>query len=465
VSASHRSREHVASRLVPLGFALAALAFASCGDDPGVAPASGGSGGGGYDGSSSQGSTASTSTTTSTGGGGDGGVAPVWAPLGVVNGCTLERIQNASEVSIGYFEPCPDVADCEQFVFHERWRLDDTPFTAHISVASARSTEHGPVVALTISSTYDGPAHHGVFLRDDGSLIDAYRLQALPSGECGGGITSIGPDRYGFVVEHYTSDISQQLGGVLAPLDGSEPPTLFDIEPTPNGVGPQIWFSMGDSRWLWLYATNRLDSVSTMDGGDYQTITHAYPYGPFYYVKRTSSTGPLFLIEVIELPQGQQGPAQWTIQITDGVSPPAPYLVAPDGSSYAAAGYAGTHVGFYRGHGYIDGSEFQNVEVWATPYDPDPQNLAPYKVDDYPAKFLHMETIWGDGLMATGYDGVDTWDQTVVWDLATTERWFFPMVDGRSIWRPVGIIAGKVWVAGRLPMTNHADRLVRYTVR
>ena len=77
------------------------------------------------------------------------------------------------------------------------------------------------------------------------------------------------------------------------------------------------------------------------------------------------------------------------IAASDGKQPDFPYLVPPDDSFYGTEVFAGSHVAWLRGVSpSSDGLTFDRMEVWASLYSPDPAELQPYKVGDFPGNHL-----------------------------------------------------------------------------
>ena len=109
---------------------------------------------------------------------------------------------------------------------------------------------------------------------------------------------------------------------------------------------------------------------------------------------------------------------------------------------------------------------YASLEIWATPYSDDPNQLAPYKVADVPGNSILTHLSYGYGLMASSFGASGSvFRETAVYNLATRDEHLFQMPAGYRVWRHMGITPKKTWVVGVAEAQGSwADLVVRYAV-
>ena len=447
-----------------LGSILVAAACEGAQDDEGSGAGTGtggrGAGGGGaWTSSTSAAGRGGTAPDAGQGGAAGAGAEPMWEALsGGIVSCTVERIVNPTEVRAFHLEPCAEQPNCEKAALSD-W-LGNLGTTSYFTTGEAHDTDVGVMLAFNV---YMAPDYVVVFARDDGWVVDAYRVhENPPEGHCMAGIPVMSASRYGFDVDQGNEFTMLRLGGVLSALDQSEPPTFYEVTPVPYGVGPQIWSSMGSQRLVWQFYAPRLLSVSSIDGSGLYTMAESSDNGPILEVNYPTGPGDVFYFEVVYLvpPSTVQG----VVAQSNGLEPASPYLTPPDGSYYGRPAFAHSHIGWMRGTGQTDANTFASVELWASPYSPNPADLVPAKIDDYPS--THMTWLHGGYgyLAAPSAADAPAYSETAVWRLSDGVKLIFPFPGGRKIDRIVGITPAHVWIVGKQQSGNFADMIVRFAL-
>jgi hypothetical protein len=152
------------------------------------------------------------------------------------------------------------------------------------------------------------------------------------------------------------------------------------------------------------------------------------------------------------------------ITTTDGTSPPSPYLAPTDGSFYDIGVGAGPYVAWFRGINRTNINVYGSVELWASPYDPDPTKLAPFKVDDY--AYPNMLPLLGAGGRVAAVADSGQLGSTVVWDVATRKRSVYTLPDNYQVSPPyLGLTSTHLWVQGASGPNVPPDMYVRFTLK
>ena len=130
--------------------------------------------------------------------------------------------------------------------------------------------------------------------------------------------------------------------------------------------------------------------------------------------------------------------------------------------------WANSHVAWLQGTGFQDYNEYDHVEVWASPYSPDPSQLAPFKLGNEPERpSIQGYIMGGHGLMAYGIirTGME-YRVTVIWDLESKTR--LERVLPSNIWsrQPLGVTRNHYWMIGTEANSgNDGDYLIRLQAR
>ena len=118
------------------------------------------------------------------------------------------------------------------------------------------------------------------------------------------------------------------------------------------------------------------------------------------------------------------------IVVTDGISPPSPYLDPPSDSWYGLPIFAHSHIAWMRGVNPTQINLFERVELWASPYTADPAQLKPQKVSDWPDKYFNINGWAGAfgtiAVVTTAADGTSLEDTIWNLDSMTTYKYAIP---------------------------------------
>ena len=436
----------------------------ACDGDGGAAGGAAGGGtatGGG--GQTTTTSSSSSTTTSATGGGGAGGTGgapdlgeePIWAALpDPIATCTVEQLQNPSAVRAFYWKSCGQ--GCREAVFRPGWPIEA------IAHGTTSESTHGVFVNLTLSIAAPEARWVAIIAREDGFVAQAFRTLAGTGSDCHVALPNTDGIQYGFLAESLAGQ--NHVGAGFGPLDGSVPTFVRDYVPAPTGIGPQIWSVFGPERWVWTYYPDKLLSVSSVDGSGPAVLAQYQTGGPIVQVDGPKWTGDQFLFEQVNVVGNT---VQGVIARSDGLSPSETYLAPSDDSYFGQPEYAHSRLGWFRGYGQLDVNQFTSVEIWASPYSPDPASLTPYKVADWPRQFMPVDTVGGHGwLVTSGLEVGRIW----AIDLETSE-WLTlllpgapadPMGNGMGLYRLMGRTVGEVWALGRpYPVVSGTSLMAR----
>jgi hypothetical protein len=109
------------------------------------------------------------------------------------------------------------------------------------------------------------------------------------------------------------------------------------------------------------------------------------------------------------------------------------------------------------------------VEVWASPYSPNPAELKPEKVDDWPGTYMSASGhTGGHGKYAVAYIAHENpySIQQIVWDLTSKTQKTFQLPSDVIVKWPMGITQKYVWGVGGPNMSEAGDTswLMRFKV-
>lgn len=388
----------------------------------------------------------------------DGALAvPTWSLLpGDAAGCPVERLTNPEQVRLFSWVPCEGVSNCERAVITEGVLPYGPEYQAWAPACSV--SDQSGVVRLGMVQAGMGETF---FALEDGTVFDGFR--PAPGHECTTGGAAIWGDRYGVPILAYP-DGGTRAGGVLHTVGDTAQPGLFTLPSLPGG--PQATW-MGSDRWAWWWVLpERLVSISAKDGGDVATFAPTNPStGPVVALGRATTAGPLFLFEERVVPEA--GAYTTRIAASDGKQPSTPYLTPTDDSHYGAIAFSGSHVGWMRGVSPKGGNEFDHVEVWGSPYSPDPSALEPEKIGEYPLPHISASShTGGHGKYAVSYavQQNPTLVQELVWDLKSKTKTTFHLPEDVIAKWPMGITSEFLWVVGGPRKSGDTTWLMRFRI-
>ncbi len=385
-------------------------------------------------------------------------VAPQWVTIpGKVAGCEIQRLSNAQQLRVFQWEPCPGIAGCERTVTNPNVfsNVDGAAYSMGAVSDDSGITRMG-------FETGD-PAHPGpevYYTTEDGQAIDGFRALGQPV--CAAG-TTIRGDRRAMDVALFPQGTPGQFGGILSSYVGNAPPVLFDLPQAQVGGPSGFDNPLGDTRWVWTWAEpERLTSVSAVDGTDFREFVRVQPYGPLIFVEYPVTTGPLFLFHEY-LVDADAGTATAIIASSDGIAAPTPYLTPTDDSFFILPGYAGTHVAWVRGLHPTDVDTFASVEMWASPYSPNPADLKPYKADDVPFTYGSGSYVAAHGKYAAIYGTSQTppTAQILIWNLASKTRQTINMGPDLAVKTAYGLTQSYLYVGSAPPNTSANKWIMR----
>jgi hypothetical protein len=294
-----------------------------------------------------------------------------------------------------------------------------------------------------------------LFTDGDGWTFDGYRLDPGQN-QCGSWGQAIQGTHYGGVIRSGREGGARRFGGFLSDVGRTGDPTTWEVSPGPVGIGPGE-HSLGSTRWAFRMYPDALSSIAIPRGDDYEVFA-PYEEGRILEQGTLAPIGDMFLFDRITL---QDGRLHGEILRTDAAGTVEPYLVPPDESvQYLKPAFAGTHIAWFKGLMPRDLNKYAKVELWASRYDADPGNLAPYKVLDYWHTSMTSYYVAGDGLWAT-FAGTESHDRgdIVVWDLETGTRRVLEMPGGPAA-KLMGLTKHELWVLGRADGIQ--DTVVRF---
>lgn len=375
--------------------------------------------------------------------------APEWAALGDVASCTVFRIANPELVKpVLSWSSCGD--GCKDSAQIHTWgRFESEP---RISGSHVRGNGGKTFVGLQISS---GDETLAVVVDRDGSVHQAVRAEPLePSATCPVGGVSIWNEQFGVNMARFTRSPTALAENFVAllPATGDAGVRLGSI-----GLAGQVPQSLTLGEKFWVGDIAFAASIVSVDLKDFSHTILVPPVAPPLAGRGfRAGCGDSFLYEE----HVRVGETIWpSIHYTDGQSPGAPYLTAPD-VAFGSVACADTHVAFLRGTEATGRDEFGKVEVWVSPYSATASGLAP--------KFLAATT--GNvvknarNVVAGGYGRMAIREDAAslrVWDLETgAETHWTP--DGVEFGALLGLTETDVWVATRRIGTNESTGVRRY---
>jgi hypothetical protein len=371
------------------------------------------------------------------------GADPVWeGTTATATGCPVERLANATDVRVFNWEPCSwSPSDCEQAVFNTKLVGPEGGF-----IRTSIAQDDGTTVRLGLSfaeAFQPGLSKNlAVYALDSGEALDTFRAVG-DNDVCRISGVSLWDKRFAFKLAP-----NNQLahGGVVGALGSKDQPIGFTFASEPPG-GSQGYY-LGSDRWVWWWApTYAYTSVSTLDGSDYKHFATTAQPNSLVFLGAPVSTGSTFLFSAFE--GDDAGVAHGKIMWSDGIESPQVYLDpgTPD-DRFGEPIFANGHLAWFRGIGIQDVNKFNSVELWASPYSPNPAELAPTKLTTLGSQSLPALATsggWGFAAYPTFAPGTDD-RELLIWDLAKATSKTHLLPEGYDLTVLLGISRTHLWV-------------------
>jgi hypothetical protein len=146
---------------------------------------------------------------------------------------------------------------------------------------------------------------------------------------------------------------------------------------------------------------------------------------------------------------------------SDGIEAPFPYIRAGDDFYTGAPGYAHSRIVWQKGINPESANRFERVEVWASEYDPDPENLEPAKLADADVISIDNNPMAGWDHYAIRRSNPDTGDRGVrIWNVLTGTHRDYSVPDSlRRMRRLIGMTPEHLYA-----VADHLEGLMRFEV-
>jgi hypothetical protein len=391
---------------------------------------------------------------------GSGEAQPVWEPLGDILECHVERMANPNQVPGFTWKACDGVSDCEIAVFAERYG----PFVR----IAANSTVHdtGQEVRLGLDTWGKEKGYElTAFYDEDGHVLDGFRANHIGTDFCGLSAASSYQDRK--VISLIQAKGSLNTFAVLAGTFSTEKIGLYPFNQSPLGAanGAPGPFVLGSERWMsgWIPGPKMI-TISAVDGSGTTVVDSGSLSDPkVYELGKPTTTGEYFLFA--ENYDNGTSPPPWRLMITDGLEHAKVYLQDPQPDvSLGTPRYAHSHLAWLRATGAQTSNKFDKVELWASPFDPDPTKLQPKKVADWPRSNVESTSSSGYGkMMGTYLLPTSTTPHTLgIWDLVTGEMQPCPMPATAQFYSHLGITRNHAYL---LVETKIGYTVLRYKLK
>ena len=428
---------------------------AASGQENGGASGASSPGGSGYDaGSTGEGGAGAAASGGSAGNGPDPFAdAPEaeWEGFGTFGTCEVDRLVEPEQHTLFYWEPCAGIEGCEIAVMNTKL-LELSGLVDYPLPNSSVIGDGGAFFGLV----FQGIESYAMFAEGDGHVIDGFQsTQVFGEDNCssfGGAPTSA--TRYGFSISRFEEgDPFVPTGGALFDRETRQQTAVLQIDPSvPGAASNRI---LGTERMAFTYGLpTRQASVSVTDGGDFHLF--ATSTGVITDMSEMITTGPQFLFAA----STTETPSRY-IMASDGIEAPVPYIREEDGSYTGEPGYAHSRIVWQKGINPESANRFERVEVWASAYDPNPENLEPYKVADSDLTGMSTNTFAGWDHYASSRPNPDTGDRGVrIWNVLTgTHRDYFVPDSFRRMRRLIGMTPEHLYVTA-----DHMQGLLRFEV-
>jgi hypothetical protein len=350
---------------------------------------------------------------------------PVWGDSFATSVCTVQRLANPTELQAFQWVPCDGIDGCEEATLNTRVFNATNAAGKLLMPRGSTSDDAQTVIGLV------GPP--GILATESGQVLDGYALSSQSS-NCLMLSVSLWKARFGLTFADTSKDNYSTLLGTLG---SAASPTVSALVPNTTGV-PEA-DRLGDTRWVWTWnQPTRQFSFSAADASDF--LQFAGPTDTVLDMAHAVSAGSQFLIDT-ELTTGSM------IAASDGVTAPIAYVAPSDGSWAYSVGFAHSYVAWQRGVNPSSPDNFQTVELWASPYDPDPSKLSPVLIADL--GWHHLDNGYagyGHYVIPTIDVATNTATGIASWNLETrTQRVYAFPPDYR--WRyPIGVTRKYFWV-------------------
>lgn len=410
---------------------------------------------GGAGGSVASGGSAGTDASTEGGGVDSGIVDPVWEPFGAAGGIVFEHLKNASDLRLFRWTPCPEVQNCQVAEFVNPALCGDKPNVQPTSIVN----DDGMTVRAAIG-LFRSDYGLAVAVDDEGRVLEGFRCRD-PNGVCNLMMPGLWGKR--FVVDVLESQY-QMLHLALGSFDAL-PGSPTTIDSSGFAAGSPGERRMGTSRLVYRWTPGtRLWSVSNVDGADLKVFAAVTSDASVWEIGAPDSTGTYFIFDEA-LDVGGQFATR--IEISDGITAAVPYIVPVQGEYVGSPRYAHSHVCWLRGTQMESLYSFGKVEIWASPFDPDPSKLQPYKVGDWLGSSIGTVGTGGHGKYAIPSDSATAlYRETAIWDLAGKTVVYRMLPSNMNIRDYLGVTRTHLWMTGTDPSgPNRGDWLVRFTVQ
>ena len=362
---------------------------------------------------------------------------PVWGDSLSTSVCTVQRLANPSELQAFQWVPCEGIDGCEEAVLNTRVFNSKSAAGQLLLPRGSTSDDGEALVGL--------PGPPGILATESGQVLDGY-VVANESSNCRLYSVTLWKARFGLT---FGDSSARTYSSLLGTLGSGENPIATALTPMTTG-GPEA-DRLGDERWVWDWNLPSRDfSVSAEDASDFRQF--AGPSDTVVDMGHSVSAGSQFLLDT-ELADPKQNPSlsSFGIMQSDGVSAPTPYVVPTDGSSTNAIGFAHSYVAWQRGVNATATDVFQTVELWASPYDPDPNHLSPSLITDL--GWHHFSSGYG----GYGHYVVPTVDVATnaltgiaIWNLEKKTRRVYPLPTEQAHY-PIGVTRKYFWMIGVVP--------------
>ena len=381
---------------------------------------------------------------------------PVWASIGEIGPCKVQRITNPEKVEppVSWTSCGPGCEDGEL----QAWGILTGPW---ILTSNARGTGGKAQVAfhLTRSRVGDGP-NLALLVDRDGNLLQAVRTD-ISEGEGYCTVSSVGTwgDLFGVTMARLHDGTIDDVFVAMLPVAGDE-----GIRVSSVGLQPQLAQSMilGDEMAVWhMGFSNAISAVDIPALGD---ARHVVPPAAAPVGSRSlgSGCGSIFLLEEMAVLGDEFLPR---ITYTDAKSSSAQVYLSEPGVGYATIECADSHVAFLRGTGQQEeATRFDKVEVWASPFATDPADLRPVLIDELPSGTFLVN---GGGIAGGGYGRygfTETRSSLRVWDLAASKKWEWSPTNGLKFGAIMGFTETDVWMGTRTESGARDTAVRRYSL-
>ncbi len=378
----------------------------------------------------------------------DGAAAGGWTAAGSVETCNFERLIEPAGKQIFSWSACDGPPGCERATFDpEVLKTGGSWKTLNAIYPLSKVHDDGTSIRISLLIVgYLEPQQ--VWIVDEtGTVLDAYRTFDIGD-DCRLIGTEMWGDRLAILFNVGMTNSLPKQGLLLAAVGQAAPPTMLVLN-TDFLVGH---LAMGTTRLGYGFG-GRLATLSNATGSDEHVVMQLDPFSGG--ASALTSSGARFLFDR----QMFQPPAPSEIDVTDGIEPATPYLVPPQGSDYFKARWTGSHVAWLRGIDQdIPSGAYGSIEVWSSPFSPNPAELVPQKLGNSTIKYVPGEVVAG-------------WDRFAFRpDIDTVEVWEIPSGTAQEVsappnspwWHLIGLSHSHLWATMDIDGDNAGDELSRF---